>query len=80
MIVSVYASASLCVCWTLFLNICLFLSYLGLFALFYLILLLLTFFFRCFFFLMREIPKDVYFSVWVDGEDLAEFGEGGAIM
>lgn len=29
---------------------------------------------------MREIPKDVYISVWVDGEDLAEFGEGGAIM
>lgn len=29
---------------------------------------------------MREIPKDVYFSVWVGGEDLAESGEGGAIL
>lgn len=32
------------------------------------------------FFLMREIPNDVYFTVWVDGEDLAEFGAGGAII
>lgn len=29
---------------------------------------------------MREISKDVYFTVWVDGEDLAEFGAGGAII
>lgn len=81
MIVNVCASASLCVLGLfVFLDICLFCPIQG--CLFYFIL------FYCYSlsvldassFLMREIPKDVYFGVRVDGEDLAESGEGGTII